>query len=215
MGPLALLALLTLSGCVRVQAALAVTEDDLVSGQLVIASVAAKQGDTGPTLTVPPELDGKVTTQLYTADGYVGQTVSFQGLSFADITLLSDSITEGKQYRLSFRRSGDLVTMAGSVDLTELPADRSDVQIKVSFPGTIRHTDGINDNGTVTWKPKPGAVTEFDATVQYTDTSGVSWTKWVLIVGSSAIGVALLVLALAYFTHRRADRAARRETEPV
>ncbi|GAA2968295.1 DUF3153 domain-containing protein [Actinokineospora diospyrosa] len=205
---LTLLALLTLSGCVRVQAALAVSEDDLVSGQLVVAQVAIKQGDSGPALTIPPELKGKVRAQSYTADGYVGQTVSFQGLSFAEITVLSDAITAGKQYRLSFRRSGDLVTMGGSVDLTELPADRADIQVKVTFPGKITRTNGINDNGTVTWKPKPGAVTEFDAAVQYTDKSGVSWTKWVTIVGASAIGVALLVLALAFFTHRRSVRAA-------
>ncbi|GLZ38617.1 DUF3153 domain-containing protein [Actinokineospora sp. NBRC 105648] len=206
--PLALLLLLALAGCVRVQATLAVSEDDLVSGQLVIAAVGTKQGDTGPVLTIPKELAGKVKTQVYTADGYVGQTVSFQGLSFAEVTLLGDSITVGKQYRLSFRRAGDLVTMAGSVDLSELPPDRAEVQIKVSFPGSVTRTNGINTNGTVSWKPKPGAVTEFDATVQYTDKSGVSWTKWVVIVGASAIGVALLVLALALFTHKRSLKAA-------
>ncbi|PPK64158.1 DUF3153 domain-containing protein [Actinokineospora auranticolor] len=205
---LALLAVLTLSGCVRVQAGLAVSEDDLVSGQLVIASVPVKQEDKGPALKIPDELTGKVKTQVYTADGYVGQTLTFQGLSFADIAVLSEAITEGKQYRLSFRRSGDLVTMSGSVDLSELPANRADVQIKVAFPGSVTRTNGINDNGTVSWKPKPGAVTEFDATVQYTDKSGVSWTKWVVIVGASAIGVALLVLALAYYTHRRSRRSA-------
>ncbi|SER36960.1 LppM family (lipo)protein [Actinokineospora terrae] len=206
--PLTLLALVTLSGCVRVQASFAVSEDDLVSGQLVVASVAVKQGDVGPALTIPPELKGKVRAQGYTADGYVGQTVTFQGLSFPEVTVLAESITAGKQYRLSFRRSGDLVTMAGSVDLTELPADRAEVQVTVTFPGTVTRTNGINDNGTINWKPKPGAVTEFDAAVQYTDKSGVSWTKWVTIVGASAIGVALLVLALAFFTHKRSVRAA-------
>ncbi len=205
---LTLLALLTLSGCVRVQAGLVVSEDDQVSGQIVVASVAIKQGDTGPVLTIPPELSGKVRTQAYTADGYVGQTVAFQELSFAEVTLLGDSITAGKQYRLSFRRSGDLVTMAGSVDLTELPADRADVQIKVSFPGSVSRTNGVNDNGTISWKPKPGAVTEFSATAQYTDQSGVSWTKWVTIVGAAAVGVALLVLGLALFTHKRGLKAA-------
>ncbi|WP_051385418.1 LppM family (lipo)protein [Actinokineospora inagensis] len=206
--PLALIALVTLSGCVRVQAALALSEDDLVSGQIVIAALPGKQGDSGPALTIAPELKGKVRTQIYSADGYVGQTVSFQGLSFAEITVLSDTISGGKQYRVGFRRAGDLVTVSGSVDLTELPADRSDVQIKISFPGSVTRTNGVNDNGTVTWKPKAGAVTEFDATVQYTDQSGVSWSKWVAIVGASALGVSLLVLALAFFSHRRSVRLA-------
>ncbi|MBC6450785.1 LppM family (lipo)protein [Actinokineospora xionganensis] len=200
---LSLLAVLTLSGCVRVQASMTVSENDLVSGQLVIAAVSIKQGDTGPTLKIPPELAGKVKTQVYAADGYVGQTISLQELTFAEVGILSDSITVGKQYRLSFRRAGDLVTMAGSVDLTELPKDRADVQFKVTLPGTVNRTNGVNDNGTISWKPKPGAVTEFNATAQYTDSSGVSWTKWVTIVGASAVGVALLVLALALFSHRR------------
>jgi hypothetical protein len=122
------------------------------------------------------------------------------------VTVLVESITEGKQYRLSFRRSGDLVSMAGSIDLTQLPKDKADVQIKMAFPGAINRTNGLNEDGTISWKPKPGAVTEFGVTAEYTDTSGVSWTKWVAIVGGGAVGVALIVLVLALFTHRRTQR---------
>ena len=60
-----------------------------------------------------------------------------------------------------------------------------------------------NDGGVISWKPKPGAVTEFGVTAEYTDNSGVSWTKWVAIVASSAVGVALIVLGLALLGHRR------------
>ncbi|WP_198943313.1 LppM family (lipo)protein [Actinokineospora bangkokensis] len=206
LAPLAAVLALALSGCLRVQAALAVSEDDTVSGQLVVASVAGKQGDLGPALTVPPELTGKVRTQVYNQDGYVGQTVAFQDLTFPEVTLLGESITVGKQYRLTFRRAGDLVTMAGSVDLTELPADRADIQVKIAFPGTVSRTNGVNDGGTISWKPKPGAVSEFNATAQYSDASGVSWTGWVAMVGAAAVGVALIVLALALYSHRRTER---------
>lgn len=206
---LSLLAMLTLSGCIRVQASMTVSEDDLVSGQIIVASVAIKQGDTGPALTIPVELKNKVKSEVYTADGYVGQTLTFKELTFPEIGMLSDAATVGKQYRISIRRAGDLVTMAGSVDLSELPHDRADVQFKVTLPGKVSRTNGINDNGTITWKPKPGAVTEFSATTQYTDTSGVSWTKWVVIVAASTIGVALIVLVLALFSHRRTHREVR------
>jgi hypothetical protein len=203
---LAVLALFSLSGCVRIQAALAVSQDDLVSGEVVVAALPTKNDDQGPTLTIVPELASKVHMDKYAQDGYVGQKLTFADLTFADLTVLTESITEGKQYRLSFRRSGDLVSMDGSIDLTQLPVDKSDVQIKMAFPGSVNRTNGLNDNGTVSWKPKPGAVTEFSVTAQYTDTSGVSWTKWVMIVGGSAIGVALLVLGLALFGHRRRER---------
>lgn len=205
---LATLTALALSGCVRVQAALAVSEDDLVSGQVVIASIATGQDDKGPALTVVPELANRVKAAAYSADGYVGNRVEFQDLTFAEVALLSQTLTVGKQYRLNFRRSGDLVTMSGSVDLSELPADRADVQLKVAFPGSVVQTNGANDNGTVSWSPKPGAATEFLATVQYNNQSGVSWTKWMALVGAIAVAVALLVVALALFTHRRGRRAA-------
>lgn len=200
---LAMLAVLSLSGCVRVQAALAVSEDDLISGFVIVASVPTKQGDAGPTLAIPPEVADKVSSEKYNEDGYVGQKLTFTDLRFADIAPLVESLTTGKWYRLSFRRSGDLVSMAGSIDLTQLPADRADVGVKMAFPGSITRTNGINEAGTITWKPKPGAVTEFGVIAEYTDTSGVSWTKWVTIVGASTVGVALIVLVLALFTHRR------------
>ncbi|WP_258906550.1 LppM family (lipo)protein [Actinokineospora sp. UTMC 2448] len=203
---LAVVATLALSGCVRVQAALAVSDRDTVSGQLVIASVLLRKEDTGPELTVPPELMAKVKTEPYTADGYVGTTVSFQELTFAEVGLLTQTLTPGRQYRLSFRRSGNLVTMAGSADLSELPADRADVRLRVAFPGTVIQTNGVNEDGTVSWTPKPGAVTEFLATIEYSDRSGVSWTKWVAIVGAGAVGVALLVVVLALAAHRRDRR---------
>jgi len=204
--PLTVVAVLALSGCLRVQAEFAVSEDDTVSGQLVVASVAGRQDDTGPQLTVAPELKGKVRTQVYTQDGYVGQTVLFQDLTFAEVSLLGDTITVGKQYRLTFRRAGDLVTLAGSVDLTEVPADRADIRLKITFPGTVGRTNGVNDNGTISWKPKPGAVSEFSATAQYSDSSGVSWTQWVVMVGAGGVAVSMVVLGLALFSHRRTQR---------
>lgn len=206
---LAALMIVSASGCLRVQAALAVSQDDLVSGEVVIAALPVNTEDNGPDLTIPPQLQDKVRTEPYTQDGYVGQRVTFSGLRFNDMTLLVESISTFQQYRLTFRRSGDLVTVAGSIDLTQVPADRADVQLRIAFPGTISRTNGEEEDGTLTWAPKPAAVTEFGATAQYTDSSGVSWTQWVAIVGGGAVGVALLVVLLALFTHRRSVSAER------
>lgn len=203
---LAVLGMFSLSGCVRAHVALAVSQDDLISGEVIISALATRDGDPGPALTIAPELADRVRAETYAADGYVGQKLTISDLRFSDMALLTQSITTGEQYRLSFRRSGDLVSLAGSIDLTQLPPDRADVQVKMAFPGTVNRTNGQNEDGTITWKPKPGAVTEFSVTAQYTDTSGVSWTKWVAIVGGSAVGVALLVLALALFVHRRSAK---------
>jgi hypothetical protein len=193
----------SLSGCLRVHAALAVTPDDRVSGTLIVAAVPVNDQDTGPTLTIPPELDDRVRSEQYVQDGYVGQRVSFSNLRFVDLAQMVQTISEAKQYRLSLRRSGDLVTLAGSVDLTQVPADRADVQVKVAFPGSVNRTNGDETDNTVSWSPKAGAVTEFNAISQYSSGSGDSWVRWALIVGGSALLAALVVTLLALLVHRR------------
>jgi hypothetical protein len=199
----------SLSGCLRVHAALAVSPDDLVSGTLVVASLS-NGDDNGPPLTIPPELNDRVRSEKYVQDNYVGTKVTFSELRFVDVALLVQTISQSKQYRLSFRRAGELVTLAGSVDLTQLPADRADVQIKIAFPGNVTRTNGDESDGTVTWKPKPTSVTEFNAIAQYSGTSGESLTKWITIVGGGALLAAVIAALLALIAHRRsisADRA--------
>ena len=173
--------------------------------------MSAGDQDTGPPLTIPPELTDRVRAEKYVLDGYVGQKVTFSDLRFVDVALLVQSISEAKQYRLSFRRAGDLVTLAGSIDLTQVPPERrADVQIKIAFPGSVSRTNGDEDDGTVSWTPKPGAVTEFDAIAQYSDSGGESLTKWVTIVGGGALLAAVIAALLALIAHRRSLSAGTR-----
>lgn len=211
-GLLVLFGVLTLSltGCLRIHAALAVSPEDLVSGELIVASMPVSEQDNGPLLTIPPELTDRVQAEKYTLDGYVGQKVKFSGLRFTDVATLVESISESDEFRLSFRRAGDRVTLAGSVDLTQVPKERADIQIKIAFPGSVTRTDGDEDDGTISWSPKPTAVTEFNAIVQYSDSGGDSLMKWVMLVGGGALLAAVVAALLALIAHRRsvsADRA--------
>jgi hypothetical protein len=202
--------MLSLTGCLRIHAALAVSPDDLVSGELIVAALPVSEQDNGPLLTIPPELTDRVRAEKYTLDGYVGQKVTFKELRFTDVTTLVESISEAKQYRMSFRRAGGRVTLAGSVDLTQVPKDRADIQIKIAFPGSVTTTDGDEDDGTISWSPKPGAVTEFNAIAEYSDDGGEQLMKWVTIVGGSAGLASVIAALLALIAHRRslsADRA--------
>jgi hypothetical protein len=211
--PLVLMLAFALAGCVRVHAAMAVGSDDLVSGTIDIASVQSKPEDTGPPLTVPADLTDKVTSTPYAADGYIGQTIHFEQLTFEQVRALSEGIsTQSARYKLNFRRSGDIVSLAGSIDLGQLRPDGVDVQLKIAFPGPVGKTNGTTDrDNNVSWTAKSGGVTEFNATVQYSNASGMSWTRWVLVVGAGAVGAALLVLVLALVAHRRSVRQQRRE----
>jgi hypothetical protein len=201
----------SLSGCLRVHAALAVSADDKVSGELIVASVQLNDQDTGPPITIPPELTDRVTSEKYVLEGYVGQKLKFRDLRFVDVAQLVQTISEAKQYRLSLRRSGDLVTVAGSVDLQQVPVERADVQIKIAFPdGSVSSTNGDEDDGTISWTPKPGSVTEFNAIAEFSTGNGNTWVKWALMVGGASGLAAIVAALLALIAHRRslsADRA--------
>lgn len=215
--PLILLLAVALSGCVRVRAAMAIGPDDLISGTLEIATVQTKPEDAGPQLTVPAAMADKVTLAAYAQDGYVGQTVQFSQLTFEQVRTLSESIsTFTSRFKLNFRRSGDIVSLAGVMDLSQLKPDKVDVQIKIAFPGPIGKTNGVLEmDNNITWVGKPGQITDINATAQYNDESGLSWTRWVLLVGGGAVGVALIVLLLALMTHRRSNRDDQRQSEYV
>ena len=206
--------MLSLTGCLRIHAAIAVSPEDLVSGELIVAALPVSQQDAGPPLTIPPELADQVRAEKYAEDGYVGQKVTFTDLRFTDVATLVESISQADEFRLSFRRSGDLVTLAGSVDLTQVPKDRADIQIKIAFPGSITSTNGDEDDGTISWSPKPAAVTEFNAIAQYSGTSGEDLTKWVTIVGGGALGAAVIAALLALIAHRRSISAERAQASP-
>lgn len=214
--PLLLLLAFAMGGCVRVRAAMAVGPDDLVSGTVQIATVQAKPEDAGPPLSVPADLADKVTLAPYAEDGYIGQTVQFSQLTFEQVRTLSESVsTVTSRFKLNFRRSGDIVSMAGVIDLSQLRPDRVDVQIKIAFPGPIGKTNGaIELENNITWVAKPGQIMDINATSQYNDESGLSWTRWVLLVGAGAVGAALIVLVLALVAHRRNDRKERQLQHP-
>ncbi|GGM61730.1 DUF3153 domain-containing protein [Longimycelium tulufanense] len=207
--PLLLVIGVLAGGCVRVRATMAVSEDDRVSGEIVVGALPSRDGDPGPQLRVPPGMERRVRVQPHEADGYHGSRLSFEGLSFDELRLLADRTTElPSRYDLSLRRSGDLVTLTGSVDLTKLPPDRTDVRIRVSFPGEIAHSNGDERAGTVSWRPAAGEVTEFVVTAPYAGMAA-SWIGWAVLVGVACSLAALVVALLAIHAHRqhRAEEA--------
>lgn len=192
------------SGCVRVHAALAVSSDDRVSGDLVIASLPSAGNDKGPQLATPPEMATRITTKSYAANGYVGSDVQFKDLSFDEMSVLATSISSvNANYHLSFQRAGDLVTFSGSADLSQLPPSGVDVQLKLSFPGEITHSDGSLDDQTVSWTMKPGKVNSFTATDQYSLGNSRGWRFWSLALGGGIAVISAFIVMLALWARRR------------
>lgn len=132
---LLLLVVPALTGCLRVQATMGISSDDRVSGQIVAATIPADENDPGPELSVPVTLAGKVRVQEYAQDGYVGTQVFFDNLTFGDLEQLSTmSDQSAGSFQLSVQRAGDLVSLAGRVDLESAPTQGTDVQFTVAFP---------------------------------------------------------------------------------
>jgi hypothetical protein len=200
-----LLATFSLTGCVRLHAAMAVSADDRVSGEIIAATPPTADNDPGPQLRVPSELSSRVTTKPYKVDAYAGTQLFFNGLTFEEVRTLSTATSSSSsRYQLTFRRSGGLVTMSGSVDLTQVPADRADIQVKISFPGGVVDTNGREEeSGTISWSPKPGQASMLTATVQYAGAESNSFLGWILLVGALTGGAALIVVVLALVAHRR------------
>lgn len=180
---LAVLTLVTLTGCTRVQVAMAVQPDDTVDGEIVIATPDGAPAGTGPEVVVPPELEGKVEVSDYDEDGFIGSRASFDELTFAEVSQLSAlGGTASARANLEMRRVGERIAVQGRADLTTMPVDRSDIRLAISFPGEVVETDGEADSGTVTWTFAPGEVSPLNASVVSTDPNAPSVLGWSLLL---------------------------------
>jgi phosphatidylinositol mannoside-binding LppM-like protein len=192
-----LVILLTLSGCARVQAALAVQPDDTVTGQIVVATPQTGPDDPGPAITLPPDLESEVDVSEYRQDGYTGSVLRFDGLSFQQTAALVQAAgPAGSAIRFDMHRTGSRVLVGGAVDLTTVSVDRADFQLKIGFPGTVVESNGDADSDEVSWTFTPGEVGDFSAVVSYPDPGAPSPVNWTLglgmIVGLAAAAVVLL-----------------------
>jgi hypothetical protein len=195
-----LMAILFLSGCARVRTALAVQPDDTVAGEIVIATPEQNPEDKGPKISVPTELADAVDVREYRQDGYVGSLLRFSDLSFAQVGLLSRVAGEaGDGSSLELRRQGNRVIVTGSLDLTTVPVDKADFQLKISFPGEVTEADGEADSGTVSWTFTPGEVGDVNAIAAFDDPNAPSALNWTL--GLSAV-VVLSAVAVVLFARR-------------
>lgn len=190
-------------GCVRVNASLNVSSSDLVSGNVIVAALPTA-GAPATRLVIPTSMVSQVTTKPYSSDGYQGSTVTFKNLTFTELSTLAASISnQSAIYHITFQRSGNLVTMSGSVDLTQLNTPGVDVQLKVNMPGPVTNTDGSKVGQTVTWTMKAGSVTSFSATDEYALGNSHGWQFWALALGGGIALIAAFLVMLALLARRR------------
>ncbi|WP_206615712.1 LppM family (lipo)protein [Rhodococcus xishaensis] len=212
---LALLVVPLLAGCLRVQVSMGISADDKVSGQIVAATVPTDENDRGPQLTPPGALTNRIRVQEYRRDGYVGTEAFFNGLSFGEVQQLGSMYSEtGTDLQLALRRSGDLVSLDGRINLEDVPAQGADVQFTVAFPARVATTNGVRQgDSTVTWKLPAGEVSTLRAEVRYPDPDTRSFAGWAGMAAGVAIAVAAIVGVMAWSNRNRpTPRGPRRKT---
>lgn len=196
------------AGCVRIRASLTVSEDDLVSGQIIAAAQPTEGDETGPQLTddnLP--FAQKVAISEYDRDGYIGSYATFSNLNFGELPQLATMNPEAAGVDLSLRRAGDLVILEGRFDLTSLTDTEADVSITVAFPGEVTSTNGNRvATEVVEWDLEPGIVNTLSAQARYTDPSARSFTGAAIAVGLACLAVTGIIGALAWASRDKSPR---------
>jgi hypothetical protein len=212
---LLLLVIPVVAGCVRIKASITISPDDLVSGDIVAAAKPRNEKDNGPQLDPNTAFAQKVAVSKYDRDGYVGSQATFSDLTFAEVPELAQMNSDAQGVNLSLRRAGDLVILEGRADLTSLNDPDAEVELSVSFPGSVTSTNGDRvGEQTVQWKLKPGVVSMLSAQARYTDPSTRSFQGAALWLALASLAVAAVVGGLAWYTRDRSPRVAEPSEPP-
>ncbi|GAA1719524.1 hypothetical protein GCM10009809_14150 [Isoptericola hypogeus] len=201
---LAAVGLLALAGCMKVDMDMTLSEDDTVSGTMVLAfsnQLAETMGMEPGELwdqaggELEQDLPEGTTQEPYSDDEYTGTQVTF-----AD-TPIEDFAGSGGE-DLSITREGDEYVVTGTMDLSEgaeqlgsLPQgvqDSFDAQLSVTFPGEVTDSNGEIDGNTVTWTPQMGETTEIQA--RGAAEAGSSFPWWIVGLVVGILVIALIVV---------------------
>ena len=193
-----LVAFIALSGCARVRAALAVQPDDTVNGEIVVATPQKAPDDPGPPITVPEEISDDVEVSAYHQEGYAGSLLRFSGLTFDQLGLLSSAAgPDGQRVQFALRRAGNRLIVSGKADLTTVPVDKADFQLKITTSGEVLETNGDADGGTASWTFEPGKVGDVSAVIAADDPNAPSPVNWSLLTAALVALASGVVVLLA------------------
>jgi LppM domain len=132
----------------------------------------------------------------YRQEGYTGWLMRFSGLTFDQLGQLSAAAgPNGQKVQFALRRAGNRLIVSGKVDLTTVPVDKADFQLKITTSGEVLETNGDADGGTASWTFDPGKVGDVSAVIAADDPNAPSPLNWTfLTAGLVALACAAVVL---------------------
>jgi hypothetical protein len=222
-----LLALVSLSGCFKLDMDMEVNSDETIDGAVIVAvdkeladMAGAESEDSDLTEEDVPE---GATIEEYDEDGFVGQKVTFDGVSMDELnTSFTEEDESGGPSSWSLTHEGGEYRFTGDMDLTEMAAEEdgldmgafmsgAELRIAMTFPGEVTESNGEVDGNTVVWEPEIGEANEMTAVAE--EGSGLS-AGLVAIIAGVAVAL-LLVVAGAFLVLRRRRGAAARPEQPM
>ncbi len=205
-----MLAVVSLSGCFKLDMSLELSPDNTVDGSIILAVNRAQaelfggedalreslSGEGGSLIDNAPD-SGTVETRDYEDDDWIGNEYVFK-----DVGL--DEFSGADTGELSITREGDTFVVEGMLDLsqgTEPDAaaaallESAETEISITFPGAVQSSNGVEDGNTVTWSPKAGESTEISAVGSAEAGLPITLIAAVVaLVALVAVGVVLLVM---------------------
>lgn len=211
--------LLVLSGCLKYDLTLVVSDDDKMDGTLIVAvarEFAAGQDILGQTGDVTTS-EGTVTKEAYEDADYIGSRYVLSGVPISEI----DSLSNDSSTQFSLTREGQEYVLDASINFNLSTTDavptsaRFTAMVSVTFPGSVTESNGTIDGNTVVWPElKPDAENSLTARASAIsngqaaspDQSGTAW--WIWAIGGVGVLLVVLVIIALVVRKRRAAKAA-------
>jgi hypothetical protein len=208
---------LLLSSCIKLDMTITVSSDNTVSGTMIFAidkhllQLTGQSADQILQGSVPSNSPG-ITAKPYTDATFVGQEYTFDSVPLSQLN--AGQTTDS----LHITRAGDTFTVTGSMDLSNPngsgtdPASQQIVQqamktaqlkIAITFPGKVVSSNGQIDGNTVTWEPKVGEITTFEATASAVGGGGLP-----IVPIAIALIVVLAIVVVVVMRNRKAGPSA-------
>ena len=77
--------------------------------------------------------------------------------------------------------------MTGKADLTTVPVDKADFQLKITTPGEVLDTNGDAEAGTASWTFDAGKVGDVNAVIAVADPNAPSPVSWTLFTATLVV----------------------------
>ena len=212
-------ALFSLSGCFKLDMDMTVSSDDTIDGVVVLAvdkdlaDMAGEESSGGDSELTEEDVPEGATIEEYDEDGFVGQKVTFDGVSMDELNeSFSSEGDTGGPAGWSLTHEGDEYRFTGDMDLTEMASSGEDemdmgafmqgaeLRIAMTFPGDVTESNGEVDGSTVVWEPEIGEKNEMTAVAQ--EGSGLS-TGLIVAIAGGLLALLVVVAGSVLLARRR------------